>query len=98
MVGTDLALQLDAAHFHVIVAKQQGLFQNFDHVKLMFFRFALPRKGKQVLHHSMGPLRLLEDFCRIFFGAGFQGFGFQQLRITQNRGQADYSARGLRRQ
>ena len=84
-IRLDLTLQLDAAHFHVIVAEKQCFIEHLYHIEVLFFRLPLPGEREEVLDHAMRTLRLLENFAHIFHGASFQLFRFEQLRVTQNR-------------
>ena len=42
--GLKVALQCDAAHFHVVVTQEQCLFQHLDNIELVLLRLALTGK------------------------------------------------------
>src|SRR5580704_4959007 len=85
--GVDLALYSDVVSLQVVITQRQSLVKHFAKIDLLFLWLALAGKRKQVLHHPVGTLRLLEELGHELGSALTQAFALQQLGITENRRQ-----------
>src|SRR5579863_6555798 len=86
-IRTQIFFDGNIVDLEIVVAQGESFIHDLADIDLGALRFSLACKGKQILHHTMGALSLLEELGNEILSALIQAFALEQLSVTENRGE-----------
>src|SRR5581483_11214002 len=85
--GFEIAIYPNVVELEIVFAQDKSFFKDAAEIHLKFLRLVLAGEGEQVLHDSMGTLRLFEQFADKILGVLIEAFTLEELGVTENGGE-----------